>query len=130
MAAPHPFMVDGSARQNRGGVDDPRMPPSFTPCRRSDLAIEHPRLRLVGSGQCAPHGVRFDRPSRCAPCIHPPVRPQSTRKPDPPRPSPGSAARKRRTRIQTALIEEQVTQCGYCINGWPSQPPPSSSTAS
>ena len=91
-------------------VDDPDMPLLYA--LRDDLGLNNPRFGC-GLGQCGACTVHIDgRPVRS--CITP-VSAVGERKittlaglgtPEKPHP------------LQTAWIEEQVTQCAYCINGW------------
>jgi nicotinate dehydrogenase subunit A len=102
------LMVDGRARTIE--VDDPDMPLLYA--LRDDLQLNNPRFGC-GLGQCGACTVQIDGHAVRS-CITPVGAVTEARittlaglgTPDQPH------------RIQTAWIEEQVNQCGYCINGW------------
>jgi nicotinate dehydrogenase subunit A len=100
--------VDGRARPIE--TDDPDMPLLYA--LRDDLGLNNPRFGC-GLGQCGACTVHIDGVAVRS-CITP-VSSVGAAKvttlagigtPDKPHP------------VQTAWIEEQVNQCGYCINGW------------
>jgi nicotinate dehydrogenase subunit A len=100
--------VDGQARAIE--IDDPDMPLLYA--LRDDLALNNPRFGC-GLGQCGACTVHVDgRAVRS--CITPVAAVAASRITTlaglgtPERPHP----------IQKAWLEEQVSQCGYCINGW------------
>jgi aerobic-type carbon monoxide dehydrogenase small subunit (CoxS/CutS family) len=101
------LLVDGKTRTI--AVDDPDMPLLYA--LRDDLGLNNPRFGC-GLGQCGACTVHIDgRPARS--CITPvssvgdskitTLAGLGTDKPHP---------------IQKAWLEEQVSQCAYCINGW------------
>ena len=91
-------------------VDDPEMPLLYA--LRDDLGLNNPRFGC-GLGQCGACTVHVDgQPARSCSM---PVSALAGRSittlhgiGSPEKPHP----------LQTAWIEEQVNQCGYCINGW------------
>ena len=91
-------------------IDDPDMPLLYA--LRDDLGLNNPRFGC-GLGQCGACTVHVDgQPARSCSM---PVSALAGRKittlhgiGSPEKPHP----------LQTAWIEEQVNQCGYCINGW------------
>jgi aerobic-type carbon monoxide dehydrogenase small subunit (CoxS/CutS family) len=101
------FVVDGKASTVN---TDPGMPLLYA--LRSDLALNNPKFGC-GRAQCGACTVQVDgTPTRS--CVTPVsavagkrittlARLGTAEKPHP---------------LQTAYIEEQVPQCGYCINGW------------
>jgi nicotinate dehydrogenase subunit A len=100
--------VDGQARAIE--IDDPEMPLLYA--LRDDLSLNNPRFGC-GLGQCGACTVHVDgRAVRS--CITPVAAVATSRITTlaglgtPERPHP----------IQKAWLEEQVSQCGYCINGW------------
>jgi nicotinate dehydrogenase subunit A len=100
--------VDGTARTV--SVDDPAMPLLYA--LRDDLRMNNPRFGC-GLGQCGACTVHIDGVATRS-CVMP-VSAVGNRRVTtlaglgtPERPHP----------IQTAWIEEEVNQCGYCINGW------------
>lgn len=91
-------------------VDDPDMPLLYA--LRDDLGLNNPRFGC-GLAQCGACTVHIDGVATRS-CVTP-VSALAGRAittlgglgtPDKPHP------------LQTAWIEEQVNQCGYCINGW------------
>ena len=91
-------------------VDDPEMPLLYA--LRGDLGLNNPRFGC-GLGQCGACTVHVDGKATRS-CAFP-VSAVEDRDittlhgigaPDHPHP------------LQAAWIEEQVNQCGYCINGW------------
>jgi nicotinate dehydrogenase subunit A len=100
--------VDGQARAIE--IDDPDMPLLYA--LRDDLALNNPRFGC-GLGQCGACTVQVD--GRAVRSCITPVAAVATSQittlaglGTPERPHP----------IQKAWLEEQVSQCGYCINGW------------
>jgi nicotinate dehydrogenase subunit A len=100
--------VDGAPRSVE--IDDPDMPLLYA--LRDDLRLNNPRFGC-GLGQCGACSVQIDGHTVRS-CITP-VSSVADRKittlaglgtPEKPHP------------VQRAWIEEQVNQCGYCINGW------------
>ena len=100
--------VDGTSHTIT--VDDPDMPLIYA--LRDDLALSNPRFGC-GLAQCGACTVLIDgAPVRS--CVTPVASVADRRittlaglgTPEKPHP------------IQTAWIEEQVNQCGYCISGW------------
>ena len=102
------LIVDGKAQAVE--VEDPDMPLLYA--LRDDLGLNNPRFGC-GLGQCGACTVLIDgQPTRS--CITP-VSAIGTGKittlaglgtPEKPHP------------VQKAWLEEQVSQCAYCINGW------------
>lgn len=91
-------------------IDDPDMPLLYA--LRDELGLNNPRFGC-GLGQCGACTVHVD--GRAARSCTIPVASAEGRQittlhglgsPDHPHP------------LQLAWIEEQVNQCGYCINGW------------
>ena len=102
------LVVDGAPRTV--DVDDSDTPLLYV--LRDDLALNNPRFGC-GLGQCGACTVQID--GRAVRSCVTPVSSVAGRKittlagiGTPERPHP----------VQTAWIEEQVNQCGYCINGW------------
>jgi aerobic-type carbon monoxide dehydrogenase small subunit (CoxS/CutS family) len=100
--------VDGKTRAIE--IDDPEMPLLYA--LRDELGFNNPRFGC-GLGQCGACTVHIDGQAVRS-CITP-VSSVTDRAittlaslgtPEKPHP------------LQTAWIEEQVNQCGYCINGW------------
>ncbi len=101
------FIVDGK----RVSVDgDPQMPLLYA--LRNDLKMKNPKFGC-GLAQCGACTVHLNgEPVRS--CVLPVSAVQGKQvttisglgTPDKPHP------------LQTAFVEEQVPQCGYCINGW------------
>ena len=108
MAQSLTLLVDGKSHTIT--VDDPDMPLIYA--LRDELSLNNPRFGC-GLAQCGACTVHVDgEPTRS--CITP-VASVANRKittlaglgtPEKPHP------------LQTAWVEEQVNQCGYCINGW------------
>ena len=108
MAQRFTLTVDGNTRTVE--IDDPDMPLLYA--LRDDLGLNNPRFGC-GLGQCGACTVHIDgRPARS--CITPMSSIGDSRittlaglgTPEKPHP------------IQKAWLEEQVSQCAYCINGW------------
>src|SRR5262249_29292295 len=102
------LMVDGTARLVE--VDDPDMPLLYA--LRDELKLNNPRFSC-GLGQCGACTVHIDVVAVRS-CMTP-VSAVGARRittlaglGTPERPHP----------VQRAWIEEQVSQCAYCINGW------------
>ena len=102
------LMVDGTARVVE--VDDPDMPLLYA--LRDELKLNNPRFGC-GLGQCGACTVHIDGVAVRS-CMTP-VSAVGARRittlaglgtPEQPHP------------IQRAWIEEQVSQCAYCVNGW------------
>jgi nicotinate dehydrogenase subunit A len=100
--------VDGRTRTIE--IDDPDMPLLYA--LRDELALNNPRFGC-GLGQCGACTVHVD--GRAVRSCITPVSAVADRRittlaglGTPERPHP----------IQKAWLEEQVSQCGYCINGW------------
>jgi nicotinate dehydrogenase subunit A len=100
--------IDGKSRTIE--VDDPEMPLLYA--LRDDLGLNNPRFGC-GLGQCGACTVHID--GRVARSCVTPVSSVEDRKittlaglGTPVNPHP----------IQKAWLEEQVSQCAYCINGW------------
>jgi nicotinate dehydrogenase subunit A len=102
------LLVDGRARTL--DIDDPDMPLLYA--LRDELGFNNPRFGC-GLGQCGACTVQIDGKAVRS-CVTP-VSSVADRKittlagigtPEKPHP------------VQAAWIEEQVNQCGYCINGW------------
>ncbi|HEY6994437.1 MAG TPA: (2Fe-2S)-binding protein [Xanthobacteraceae bacterium] len=100
--------VDGKARTIE--VDDPDMPLLYA--LRDDLAFNNPRFGC-GLGQCGACTVHIDGHAVRS-CITP-VSTVGERKVTT---LAGIGTPERPHKVQAAWIEEQVNQCGYCINGW------------
>ena len=108
MATNVTMRVNGKSQTVR--VDDPQMPLLYA--LRNDLDLHGPRFGC-GLGQCGACTVHVDgKPVRS--CRYPVSQAagkevltlEGLGTPEKPHP------------LQTAYIEEQVPQCGYCINGW------------
>jgi nicotinate dehydrogenase subunit A len=104
------FTLNVDGKDHLIDVDDPGMPLLYA--LRGDLEMNNPRFGC-GLGQCGACTVHVDGQSVRSCTI--PVATVADRKittlaglgtPDKPH------------KLQTAWIEEQVNQCGYCISGW------------
>jgi nicotinate dehydrogenase subunit A len=102
------LMVDGKARSI--DVDDPDMPLLYA--LRDDLAMNNPRFGC-GLGQCGACTVHIDGHAVRS-CLTP-VSSIGERKITT---LAGIGTPEKPHKVQAAWIEEQVNQCGYCINGW------------
>ena len=102
--------LDINGKSQSIDVDDPDMPLLYA--LRDDLAMSNPRFGC-GLGQCGACTVHVDGHAVRS-CITPVSAVTKSKittlaglgTPDKPHP------------LQTAYVEEQVPQCGYCINGW------------
>jgi nicotinate dehydrogenase subunit A len=104
------FTLDVDGKAYTIAIDDPEMPLLYA--LRDELGFNNPRFGC-GLGQCGACTVHIDGQAVRA-CITS-VSATANRKittlmglgtPEKPHP------------LQTAWIEEQVNQCGYCISGW------------
>ena len=102
--------LDIDGKSHTIAVDDPKMPLLYA--LRDELGFTNPRFGC-GLGQCGACTVHIDGQAVRS-CVTP-VSLVGKRKittlaglgtPEKPHP------------LQTAWIEEQVNQCGYCISGW------------
>jgi nicotinate dehydrogenase subunit A len=91
-------------------VDDPRMPLLYV--LRDELQFDNPRFGC-GLGQCGACTVHIDGHAVRS-CVTP-VSQVANRKIIT---LAGLGTRDKPHPLQTAWIEEQVNQCGYCISGW------------
>ena len=91
-------------------VDDPEMPLLYA--LRDDLGLNNPRFGC-GLGQCGACTVHVDGVATRS-CMMP-VSALAGRKITT---LHGLGTSEKPHPLQTAWIEEQVNQCGYCINGW------------
>jgi len=107
---PQNFTLEVDGKIHTIAVDDPRMPLLYA--LRDELHFDNPRFGC-GLGQCGACTVHIDGQAVRS-CVTP-VSLAANRKittlaglgtPEKPHP------------VQTAWIEEQVNQCGYCISGW------------
>ncbi len=103
------FTLDVNGKQHKVNVD-PDMPLLYA--LRDDLGLNNPHFGC-GLAQCGACTVHLDgQPIRsCVTSVsdaegHKVVTLAGLGTPEKPHP------------LQTAYIEEQVPQCGYCINGW------------
>jgi len=102
------LLVDGRARTL--DIDDPDMPLLYA--LRDELGFNNPRFGC-GLGQCGACTVQIDGKAvrSCMTAVSSIAGRKVTTlagigTPEQPHP------------VQTAWIEEQVNQCGYCISGW------------
>jgi nicotinate dehydrogenase subunit A len=104
------FNLTINGAQHAVEIDDPDMPLLYA--LRDELGLNNPRFGC-GLGQCGACTVHVDGVAVRS-CVTPVSAVTDTKittlaglgTPDKPH------------AIQTAWIEEQVNQCGYCINGW------------
>jgi aerobic-type carbon monoxide dehydrogenase small subunit (CoxS/CutS family) len=102
------FVLDGKSRSVK--VDDPAMPLLYA--LRDDLKMKAPHFGcgLAQCGACTVHVDGEATRSCVMPCTSVNAKKVTTifglGTPEKPHP------------LQTAFVEEQVPQCGYCINGW------------
>ena len=103
------FTLDVNGKQHRIDVD-PDMPLLYA--LRDDIGLNNPKFGC-GLAQCGACTVHLDGQAVRS-CVTP-VSDAAGRKivtlaglgtPEKPHP------------LQTAYVQEQVTQCGYCVNGW------------
>jgi nicotinate dehydrogenase subunit A len=99
-----------NGHQHKISVDDPDMPLLYA--LRDDLGLNNPRFGC-GLGQCGACTVHVDGvPTRsCSLPVSAIGKAKITT-------LHGLGNRQKPHPLQTAWIEEQVNQCGYCINGW------------
>jgi nicotinate dehydrogenase subunit A len=100
--------VDGKARAVE--VDDPDMPLLYA--LRDDLALNNPRFGC-GLGQCGACTVHVDGRS-----VRSCITPVSAVTGKAITTLAGIGTPEKPHPVQKAWLEEQVNQCGYCINGW------------
>jgi len=102
------LMVDGTARVVE--VDDPDMPLLYA--LRDELKLNNPRFGC-GLGQCGACTVHIDGVAVRS-CMTP-VSAVGARRITT---LAGLGTTEQPHPIQRAWIEEQVSQCAYCVNGW------------
>jgi nicotinate dehydrogenase subunit A len=108
MAQPITLVVDGKTRTIE--IDDPHTPLLYV--LRDDLGLNNPRFGC-GLGQCGACTVHVDGRSVRS-CLTPVSAVDGSRITTlaglgtPAKPHP----------VQKAWLEEQVSQCAYCISGW------------
>src|SRR3982074_568229 len=89
---------------------DPDMPLLYA--LRNDIGLNNPHFGC-GLAQCGACTVHVDgQPVRS--CVTPLAAVGNSKVVPPPRPG----TPEKPPPLQTAYVEEQVPQCGYCINGW------------
>jgi nicotinate dehydrogenase subunit A len=91
-------------------VDDPDMPLLYA--LRDDLAFNNPRFGC-GLGQCGACTVMVDGHA-----VRSCITPVSAVTHSTITTLAGIGTPEKPHKVQAAWIEEQVNQCGYCINGW------------
>ena len=91
-------------------VDDPGMPLLYA--LRDDLGLSNPRFGC-GLGQCGACTVHVD--GRAVRSCVTPVNAVAGRAITT---LAGLGTPEKPHKVQAAFIEEQVPQCGYCLNGW------------
>ena len=102
------LVVDGKAQAVK--VDDPDMPLLYA--LRDDLGLNNPRFGC-GLGQCGACTVLIDgQPTRSC------VTPLSAIGAGKIRTLAGLGTPEKPHPVQKAWLDEQVSQCAYCINGW------------
>ena len=108
MATPIKITVDG--KPHTISVDDPNMPLLYA--LRDELGLDNPHFGcgLAQCGACTVH-VNGEPIRSC-------VTPLSTVKDAKITTLAGLGTPEHPHPIQKAYMEEQVPQCGYCINGW------------
>jgi nicotinate dehydrogenase subunit A len=100
--------IDGTPRMIE--VDDPDMPLLYA--LRDELGFNNPRFGC-GLGQCGACTVHVD--GRAVRSCITPVSGIGDRKVTT---LAGIGTQEKPHPVQKAWLEEQVNQCGYCINGW------------
>ena len=100
--------VDGKPRTI--DVDDPDMPLLYA--LRDELALNNPRFGC-GLGQCGACTVHVDGHA-----VRSCITPVSALKDRKITTLAGLGTPEKPHKIQKAWLEEQVSQCAYCINGW------------
>jgi nicotinate dehydrogenase subunit A len=106
--AKHTLNIDG--RRRDVDVDDPDMPLLYA--LRDEIGLNNPRFGC-GLGQCGACTVLIDgRAVRSC------ITPLSTLEGRQITTLAGIGTPEKPHKVQAAWIEEQVNQCGYCINGW------------
>ncbi|MFT8243837.1 (2Fe-2S)-binding protein [Roseomonas sp. BN140053] len=102
--------LDVNGTSHRIEVDDPEMPLLYA--LRDELGMNDPRFGC-GLAQCGACTVHVNgTPTRSC------VTPISAVEGQPVVTLAGLGTPERPHPIQTAIVEEQALQCGYCINGW------------
>lgn len=104
----HQFPLDVNGKAVTATVDDPAMPLLYF--LRNDLGLHGPRFGC-GLGQCGACTVHLDG-AAIRSCVYPigNVQGKVTT-------LEGLGSGDNLHPVQTAFIEEQAVQCGYCING-------------
>ncbi len=102
------FTVDGKARSVK--VDDPAMPLLYA--LRDDLKMKAPHFGC-GVAQCGACTVHVDGEA-----VRSCVLPVTAVKGKQVTTIHGLGTPQQPHPLQTAFVEEQVPQCGYCVNGW------------
>jgi nicotinate dehydrogenase subunit A len=100
--------VDGTSR--RITVDDPEMPLLYA--LRDDIGLNNPRFGC-GLGQCGACTVHIDGHA-----VRSCITPLSIVGDRQVRTLAGLGTPEKPHPIQQAWLDEQVSQCAYCINGW------------
>src|ERR1700687_3695726 len=100
--------VDGKAHALE--IDDPKMPLLYA--LRDELGFNNPRFGC-GLGQCGACTVHIDGQAVRS-CLIPVSSVATARVVT----LAGLGTPEQPHSVQTAWIEEQVSQCAYCINGW------------
>jgi nicotinate dehydrogenase subunit A len=107
---PERFTLEVNGEKHAIEVDDPNMPLLYA--LRDELGLNNPRFGC-GLGQCGACTVHLDGVAvrSCMVPVSAAARGKITTlaglgTPEHPHP------------LQTAWLEEQVSQCAYCINGW------------
>jgi len=108
MAAAFRLVVDGKAHTIT--VDDPHMPLLYA--LRDELGLSNPHFGC-GLAQCGACTVHVDGQA-----VRSCVTPLSTVKGAKITTLAGLGTPEHPHPLQKAYVEEQVPQCGYCINGW------------
>src|SRR5205085_7923311 len=100
--------IDGTSRTIE--IDDPDMPLLYA--LRDELGLNNPRFGC-GLGQCGACTVHVDGHA-----VRSCITPVSALKDRKITTLAGLGTPEKPHRIQKAWLEEQVSQCAYCINGW------------